>query len=131
MDWLTQYADPGLDWDFALITLIVRFIGVFVVMLAMQVTLQAAAWGVRLIEAREAAGSAGSFGVGSASSPAATPVAKMSVQAETVDDATVAAIGVALALERGRGQPAFPQRSSSWGMAGRMAQLDRQPSRRR
>jgi hypothetical protein len=127
MDWLTQYADPSLDWNEALIMLVVRFIGVFVVMLAMQVTLVAAARGVRFVEARGAAGSAGGpVARVSASSRAAAPAT-----VETVDDATVAAIGVALALERGRGHATVPQRSSSWGTAGRMAQLDRQPWRRR
>jgi hypothetical protein len=125
MDWLFRYADPELDWGYALITLIVRFIGVFVVMLAMQVALQVAARAVGVIERRRR--------VADGARASVLPVAPVMPQEPTVDDddATVAAIGLALALESGQGEGGAQGGPSAWGIAGRMAQMNRLPPRRR
>ena len=52
MDWLLQYADPSIDWGYASVTLIVRFIGVVVVMFVMQVALQVSSRIIGVIDAR-------------------------------------------------------------------------------
>lgn len=128
MDWLLTFADPTIDWNYAMVTLVVRFIGVFIVMLVMQVALQISSVAVRRIEARQAAAAE----VAAAPQPAAPAVVKAGEPAEPtpslVDDATAAAIGLALALEAqasaSSGTEAGP---SSWAVAGRLAQLNRLP----
>jgi hypothetical protein len=121
MDWLLQWADPGVDWSYAIITLIVRFAGVFAVMLVMQVVLALAARGVRMIEGRTP-------GASRPDDPAVTPAA-WGEPAAGLSDGAVAAIGVALALERRGVAVPRPARASAWAMAGRLAQLDRAPRR--
>ena len=55
-DWLFSGVLPEVSeqWNYAMITLVVRFIGVFVVMFIMQLALQASAGAVRLAEKRQA-----------------------------------------------------------------------------
>ncbi len=117
MDWLLRFADPTIEWDYALITLTVRFVGVFVVMFVMQVALQASARLVQRIERRRKA-------LVAATLAAPTPFDE---EAEP-DGATAAAIGLALALEGRRPAPGVAASgSSSWAIAGRMQRLHRQP----
>ena len=119
MDWLLHYADPSLDWNYAMTTLVVRFVGVFVVMLVMQVALQAAARGVRWVESREAAPAVAPRRT--TPGPATAPVAGQ----QGLDDATVAAIGLALALEAAPSPPMSVRPASAWAMTGRIEQMQR------
>lgn len=125
MDWLFTYADPTIDWDYAMITLVVRFIGVFVVMGVMQVALQVSSVVVRRYEAR------------SEPMPAAAPASQVQSPAAPIatvsglDDATAAAIGTALEIEF-RSAPAVAagragEGGSAWAAAGRWQQLNRAP----
>lgn len=124
MEWVLQYADPDLDWNYAVVTLAVRFIGVFVVMLVMQVALQVAARAVKVIERWEATSTAALPG------PPAQPIAGDLPQ-PAVDDAIVAAIGLALAIESGRPPAVVRRPMSPWAMAGRVQQMGRLAGRRR
>jgi hypothetical protein len=118
VDWLLRYADPTIDWDYAMVTLVVRFIGVFVVMAVIQVALQFAARLVAMVERR------GAVAATSGSPPAALSIATPAPN--EIDEATVAAIGAALALEARAGSaPPTPGATSSWGLAGRIQQLRR------
>ncbi len=126
MDWLFQYADPSIDWDYAMITLIVRFIGVFFVMLAMQVALQVSSRVVQRIEAKETAG----VGATSQAPPAGAPPPAPAVAAveDDLDEITAAAIGAALAMEtRAPAGRANAGDASAWAVAGRLQQLNRLP----
>lgn len=125
MDWLFQYSDPTIDWPYAMVTLIVRFIGVFLVMAVMQVALQIAARAVGFIESRPARGAA---------KPHHEAVASLDLSAMAAAEvdqsgAVAAAIGLALALEEeaalSRAAPASraPTGPSPWAMTGRMQQL--------
>ena len=117
MDWLFQYADPSVDWNYAMITLVIRFIGVFLVMIVMQVALQASARAVGYIDGRGRR----------AEPPGSSPPANAGPGSPEsgLNDASVAAIGLALALE------ARPHRSpqpaargpSAWALAGRIQRL--------
>jgi hypothetical protein len=119
MDWLVRYADPTLDWSYALVTLVVRFAGVFVVMLVMQAALQVAAAAVARIERRRRRA-------------APPPPAAARPRADAgLDDDVVAAIGLALALEGGGAPTAPSPRVSPWVIAGRMESLAPRPLRRR
>jgi len=144
MDWLLTYADPNLDWNYALSTLMVRFIGVFVVMFVMQIAMQASARAVRWWENREApappaqvpatppatsrpAGAAGAAGAQEPIDDATVAAAVLALSAS--DDAMVAAVAVALALEA---RPAtrvevVAAGPSPWAAAGRLQQLHRLP----
>jgi hypothetical protein len=138
MDWLLTYADPNLDWPYALSTLLVRFIGVFVVMFVMQVAMQASALAVRWWENREARAPAP---LAAPSAPAAAApvsmqgviddasVAAAALAVAASDEAVVAAVAAALAIEarpsaRGEGAAGSP---SPWAVAGRLQQLHRLP----
>jgi hypothetical protein len=143
MDWLLTYADPTLDWNYALSTLLVRFIGVFVVMFIMQVSMQGAAVAVRWWEERSAPPSP------APAPPAVTPapgprgdasgtpgqgaiddaeLAAVALALSASDEATVAAIAAALAIEaRPAPTPLAATGTSSWAVAGRLQQLHRQP----
>lgn len=126
MDWLFTFADPTIDWNYAMVTLLVRFIGVFFVMAVMQVALQISSRVVQRIEAPAEQPAASP----AAASAAAEAPAKPKVPADTLDDATVAAIGLALALEsRPAATAAEPTSgaSSAWAAAGRIHQLNRNP----
>jgi len=125
MDWLFTYADPTIDWNYAMITLVVRFIGVFVVMGVMQVALQISSVAVRRYEAR------------SEPMPAEAPAPQVESPAAPIaadsglDDATAAAIGTALEIEF-RSAPAVApgqagEGGSAWASAGRWQQLNRAP----
>jgi hypothetical protein len=123
MDWLFKFTDPSVDWNFAIVTLMVRFIGVFVVMFVMQVALQVSSRLVRAYEERGAAGPAPVVPEPLAPAPPpASPVAP--------DSATLVAIGLALALEA-HPAPAADLGGgpgpSPWAMAGRLRQLQRTP----
>jgi hypothetical protein len=126
MDWLFTFADPTLDWNYAMVTLLVRFIGVFFVMAVMQVALQVSSRIVQRIEAPAKQPVA----VSAAPSAGAEAAAAPKVPADALDDATVAAIGLALALEsRPAATAAEPASgaSSAWATAGRIHQLNRNP----
>lgn len=120
MDWLFRYADPSIDWGYAMVTLLVRFIGVFIVMFVMQMALQAASFVVGRIERR-------------GEEPDAVPATVTAGTTSTapaeagVGDATLAAIGLALALESRAGATGPPGGTSQWGIAGRVQQLNRVP----
>lgn len=125
MDWLLRYADPSIDWNYAMVTLVVRFIGVFIVMAVIQVALQAAARAVGFVETREARARAPKV--------TAEPVASLDISAiaegeAALDAAAVAAIGLVLERESGaRPTAAVPARPpagpSPWAMAGRLQHL--------
>ena len=126
-DWLFTYTDPSIDWDYAMITLVVRFIGVFLVMGVMQVALQVSSRVVRRIESRAEAAPAAPAAVIAAT--AAGPESPNEV-ADGVDAVTAAAIGLALALEQRStsGTTIAPVASTSaWAAAGRLHQLNRLP----
>lgn len=122
MDWLFQYSDPSLDWGYAMTTLLIRFIGVFVVMFVMQVFLQASARAVAWIEGR---GAARPPDAPPAAQPAAEEPRTGDLDATSIDPRVVAAIGLALQLEsrQSRRRPPATAPPSPWAMAGRMAQL--------
>lgn len=122
MDWLFRFADPNIDWTYAMVTLLVRFIGVFVVMFVMQVALQISSRLVRAYEGRETARPAPAV---------AEPLAMPALSAPSApDEATLVAVGLALALEA-RPAPAADLAGgpgpSPWAMAGRLRQLHRAP----
>jgi len=118
MEWLFAYVRPDIDWHYALVTLVVRFSGVFVVMAVIQVALQAASFAVRVLERYQRA-------------PTITPepVAADIVQDEAgVDEETAAVIGLALELEARKAPRELPvpaRLGSAWSMAGRIEQLGR------
>jgi hypothetical protein len=128
-DWLFSGLLPEVSeqWDYAMITLVVRFIGVFVVMAVMQVALQASARVVRALEKRQAKPAP------AASVPAATAPVELTantMEESALDDATVAVIGLALPLESR--QPATTPSTgglSTWVAATRMRQPPRSPGR--
>ena len=130
MEWLLQYADPSIDWPYAMITLIVRFIGVFLVMLVMQVALQIAARVVKRIEAPEEDAAPATA---PAPAPSEEPVKSLDVTAiarskPEVEGAIAAAIGLALEIESQKPArlPTVPGSGpSSWAVAGRLRQLNR------
>jgi len=118
MDWLLQNTHPSVDWNFALITLLIRFIGVFVILLFIQIALQIASRSVRYFENRKARKPIAEDAVESDSQQAE--------ESETaIDTATVAAIGMALALENSnaQGKGSGAARSAAWSIAGRMNQV--------
>jgi hypothetical protein len=120
MDWLFTYADPNLDWNYAIITLLVRFIGVFVVMLVMQVALQLSAQVVRRIEGVSAKSAAAE------QAPAPASLDMGLGESDELDPAVVAAIGLAIGL----GSSAPPRigvggEASRWSTAGRLQQMVR------
>lgn len=129
MDWLFAYTDPTIDWEYAMLTLVVRFIGVFVVMALVQVALQTASHVIRRIEARSARHAAAAK-----PTPAVVSLDVSSIAAHEaeLDGPAVAAIGLALALEAGAGAAAtggrspgatVPARASAWGMSARLRGL--------
>jgi hypothetical protein len=130
-DWVFSGMLPEVaeQWDYAMITLIVRFVGVFVVMAAMQVALQASAYGVRAVEKRQAKAALAN------SIPAPAAPAPVEVEARTttesgLNDATVVAIGLGLALESRR--PAAGPAAAGppiWSTGWRMRQLPRSSGR--
>lgn len=118
MNWLFHYADPTIDWDYAMVTLVVRFIGVFIVMAVIQVALQLSSRLVAVVESRSAPAEA------TVAAPAATTA--IAPQETALDEATAAAIAMALALEARAGSvPPAPGTTSPWGVAGRLQQLRR------
>jgi hypothetical protein len=123
MDWLFRYADPTIDWNYAMITLLVRFIGVFIVMLVMQLALQASSRILRLYERR---------GESTGASPAVAAFEEPLAEAAGIEDAELAAIALALALEARPPVAAALESGagpSPWSVAGRMQQLQRAPRR--
>jgi len=124
MEWLLHYAKPDLDWDYAMATLVIRFIGVFVVMLVMQVALQLSTRVIKAVERRHAV----------ATHPTEEPLVSLDVSATAeheaeLDGAVLAAIAVAVELD-GRPSRAAPVSggtagSSPWVMAGRLHMLGR------
>ncbi|MFN2376794.1 MAG: hypothetical protein ABR538_09670 [Candidatus Binatia bacterium] len=132
MDWLFTYADPTIDWNYAMITLVVRFIGVFVVMAVVQIAMQTASKGIRIVETRAAQKAAGG-------APAvAAPMMSLDISAIADGDAildgrTVAAIGLALSMEaeqktaaaRRLSAASHPSgaRASAWGLSARLRGL--------
>ncbi|MBI5504758.1 MAG: hypothetical protein HY899_08135 [Deltaproteobacteria bacterium] len=126
MDWLLRYTDPSIDWSYATVTLIVRFIGVFVVMAVVQAALQIASAVIIRLESRGAA---------PATAPAHALVSlDLSAMAEheaELDGSAMAAIGLALTLEaqqqvassRIAGAEATAHGPSAWALAGRMRGL--------
>ncbi len=125
MDWLFTFADPTIDWNYAMITLLVRFIGVFFVMAAMQIALQVSSRVIRRIEAPVGAAPAPAAGVASSAPSEAATVA--AAAEDGVDELTAAAIGLALALEARPPTGAADAGTTSWAAAGRIQQLNRLP----
>jgi hypothetical protein len=125
--WLFSGVLPEVSeqWDYAMITLIVRFVGVFAVMAAMQVALQASARVVRALEKRQA----GKEEPEPVSAPAASvETAASATEEPSLDEATIAAIGLALALESRQPTAAPPTGGpSAWSSASRMRQPPRSP----
>lgn len=180
MDWLLQYTDPSIDWGYAMSTLVVRFLGVFVVLGIVQAAIQVASRVIGAIEGQAAKSSAnavvktaatagvsttahaatgaadvstaahaatGAADVSAAARAEAGAADRSNVSARTgaaaataddsatvdagigIDDATAAAIGLALALEAGEEGATIPRivpasgSSSAWAMAGRLRNL--------
>ncbi|MFN2425784.1 MAG: hypothetical protein ABR587_05005 [Candidatus Binatia bacterium] len=129
MDWLFAYTDPSIDWNYAMVTLVVRFIGVFVVMALVQVALQAASHVIHRIEARPEAKAASRGPEPAVSSLTLSAVAG---HEDEFDGAAIAAIGLALSEEaaersaasrRTLAAPPSSGGTSAWGMSGRLRGL--------
>lgn len=122
MDWLFRFADPSIDWNYAMVTLVVRFIGVFVVMAVVQVALQASSLVIHRIEARTAAPAQVE-----AQEVVSLDLSAIAAGDAETDGATVAAIALALALDEQKGRaavaPPSTGRPSAWAIAGRMRSL--------
>lgn len=120
LEWVTSGARPDLNWTYALITLMFRFVAVFVVLWLIQAGLQLSAYLIRRSErSHDERAPHGSGGAAGAAQDARAP------DDVTLDAATVAAIGLALELE---GQTeavriASERAPSPWAMAGRARQL--------
>ena len=118
LEWLLQNTDPSVDWNHALITLFIRFIGVFVVLAFIQVALQVGSRVVHWIERRKQASDA---------PPKPVTVAQAAKSARaSVDTAVVAAIGLALELEYDAMINVSSNGTSdvsTWAIAGRMNQV--------
>ena len=126
MDWLFRFADPSIDWHYAMATLLVRFIGVFAVMIVMQIALQIAAAVVRQIEKPGEPALPG--GAPAALAEIGAPTEPPVVEEEGLDGATAAAIGLALALSHGAAVPEPPPPPTTpWATSGRAQQLHRLP----
>ena len=115
LEWLTQRAQPDLDWNYAMITLVVRFVAVFVVLWVIQAGMQLSAYFIGVGEGAET----GTGGDANATGPASKDAGS---DTSTPDDLTVAAIAIALELES---QPeasrvADDRRTSAWAVAGRV-----------
>lgn len=141
MDWLFARADPTIDWNYAMITLVVRFIGVFVVMAVVQVAMQAASRAIQAVESRTALRAAAATAAASPSAaPAASPMPMMSLDVSAMADGdavldgrTVAAIGLALSLEAEQEAAAARRlsaaaqglggKASAWRLSGRLRGL--------
>lgn len=116
MDWLLQNTHPSVDWNYALITLLIRFIGVFLILFLIQIALQIASRSVRYFENRKTKRKTLAQEGGSQATDGSS---------EAIDTATIAAIGLALALEnqRAQGKNSGVSRSAAWSIAGRMNQV--------
>ena len=118
LEWLLQNTHPSVDWNHALITLLIRFIGVFVVLACIQVALQVGSRVVHLIERRKQTREA---------PPKPVTVAQATKPAgASVDTAVVAAIGLALDLEYDEMVKVSSDGTSDvspWAIAGRMNQV--------
>jgi hypothetical protein len=130
-DWVFSGVLPEVskEWDYAMITLVVRFVGVFVVMAAMQIALQASARGVRAWESRQAK-NAGAAPVSVTTTAVPSEVVAQTTPASGLNDATIAAIGLSLALESRR--PAAGPAAGAptvWSTGWRMRQLPRSSGR--
>lgn len=166
MDWLLQYTDPSIDWGYAMSTLVVRFLGVFVVLGIVQAAIQVASRVIGAFEGHAAQSSAnaavktssagrsvtasaeaGAAECSTTTDAAAGAAERSNVSARNgaavvtadssatidarvgIDDATAAAIGLALALEAGEEGATVPRivpasgSSSAWAMAGRLRNL--------
>lgn len=130
MDWLFYYADPTIDWPYAMVTLVVRFIGVFVVMALVQVSMQVASVVVKKVEGQRDKAKA-TAAAKRHTPPTSLDVSGMADEEGAVDGATVAAIGLALALEaqqkaaagRRLASAGSSQGPSGWAMAGRVRSM--------
>lgn len=113
LEWLMQRAQPDLDWNYAMITLVVRFIAVFVVLWVIQGAMQLSAYFLGDDEQAEAGGS-----------PTTTSSASDEVVADSgkPDDLTLAAIAIALELESQPEATRVPddRKTSTWAVAGRV-----------
>ncbi len=134
MDWLFRFADPTIDWNYAMVTLVVRFIGVFVVMIVMQIALQVAARVIRRVEAQPAAAVDTPAGSPAAGEPItdtgvdAATAAAVGLALQGADDREIAAIALAMELEARPRTPIDPsERTTAWASAGRLQQLARNP----
>jgi len=117
MDWLLQNTHPSVDWNYALITLMIRFIGVFIILSFIQIALQIASRSVRFFENRKARKT-------TAEVADEVDFRQTEETSEAIDTATIAAIGMALALEsQTQGKSSGAPRSAAWSIAGRMNQV--------
>ena len=123
LETITQYAQPDIDWEYALITLVYRFFAVFAVLWLIQAGMQVSAYFIKKSEASATKGDA------TASSTAAATETPTS-DAGTPDDLTLAAIGVARELESHPEafRVADDRRASTWAVAGRVT-AKRNPAR--
>lgn len=112
LEWLTQWAQPDLNWNYALITLVFRFFAVFVVLFMIQFGMYASS---KLINRRsddeDDTGGAEDVTTREPTGHTAGP-----------DDLTVAAIGIALELESHpeASRVADDRSTSTWAVAGRV-----------
>lgn len=118
MDWLIQYADPAIDWNYAMVTLVVRFIGVFIVMAVVQVALQASSHVIHFLDARKDKATRQA-----AVETVSLDLSSMADHEADMDGAVIAAIAAALNLEAAgtrRETPVPSGKASAWAMSGRL-----------
>jgi Na+-transporting methylmalonyl-CoA/oxaloacetate decarboxylase gamma subunit len=120
LDWLLSNTHPSVDWNYAMITLVMRFIGVFIVLAFIQIALQAASRVVRRIERR---GQQPEIVPEQDAVPSEPPPAD--TEEQIMDAATAAVVAMALEMEYEVVQVAGDSASgpSAWAIAGRMNQV--------
>ncbi|MDH5672375.1 MAG: OadG family transporter subunit [Myxococcales bacterium] len=121
LELITSRAQPDLDWNYALVTLVFRFFAVFVVLWLIQFAMWASGRVIRWLEEDESQ---------SASSPNPGPAAAAASGSSSasdgggIDAATIAVIGAALEIEAQPEAARVPEQRqpSAWAVAGRAKQ---------
>lgn len=130
IEWVTQGAQPDLDWTYALVTLVFRFFAVFVVLWLIQAAMQVAAYLIRRSEGGGGTATAGDSTNGPGTrSASARREASGPEEIDGVDPLIAAAIGLALELEAQPEAARIPAErgTSAWSAAGRVRALRNPP----